>query len=57
MNAKDIVILIVLLLVLTLSISYIVKAKKNGAKCIGCPSSHDCKACGCGCQDHKETEN
>ncbi len=54
---ENTVIIIVLVLVFSLSIAYIVKAKKNGAKCIGCPSSQDCKACGCGCQDHKETEN
>lgn len=43
---KDIIIAIVLILVLVFSISYIVKAKKNGVKCIGCPSG---KECNCGC--------
>ena len=51
---KDIVITIVLVLVLALSVGYIVKAKKNGVKCIGCPSSNDCTGhcgCSCGCED------
>lgn len=56
MNVKDIVITIVLILVLAGSIGYIIKAKRNGAKCIGCPSSKECGGqhnshCGCGC-DH-----
>ena len=54
---ENIVIVIALVLVLGLSIAYIIKAKKNGAKCIGCPSSHDCKTCGCGCHEHIESDN
>ena len=29
--------------------AYIYKAKKSGAKCIGCPAQGGCSACSCGC--------
>ena len=53
MDIKDIVITIVLILVLAGSIGYIIKAKRSGAKCIGCPSSKECggHSCSCGCDD------
>ena len=41
---KDIVIILVLALILGSAISYIVKAKKKGVKCIGCPHSKECGA-------------
>lgn len=49
---KDFVIIAVLIAVLAMSIIYIVKAKKNGVKCIGCPSGNKCGDCGCGCGEH-----
>ena len=27
---------------------YIYKAKKRGARCIGCPNAKSCSGCGCG---------
>lgn len=48
---KNIVIILVLILVLAMAIRYIVKAKKNGVKCIGCPSGKECGGCSCGCND------
>lgn len=51
---ENAIIIIVLALVLGLSIAYIVKAKKSGAKCIGC-SSRECN-CGCDCYEHTEKE-
>lgn len=54
---KNIVITAILIIVLALSIGYIVKAQKSGAKCIGCPSSKDCgskssnSSCNCGCHN------
>lgn len=33
---------IVMLTVLSLAVRYIVKSKKNGAKCIGCPNGCEC---------------
>ena len=53
----DIIIIGILLIVLGGAIFYIVKAKKSGAKCIGCPMAGNCpsksgdkSSCGCGCQ-------
>ncbi len=48
---KNIVIIAVLIVVLVMAISYIVRAKKNGIKCIGCPSGKECGGCSCGCND------
>jgi len=38
----DLITIIILILVLGGVISYIIKSKKNGAKCIGCPSGGCC---------------
>ena len=48
---ENIVIIFVLVAVIGLSITYIIKAKKSGKKCIGCPSSQECSHCTCGCHD------
>lgn len=47
---KDIIILAVTIIVLALATGYIIKAKKSGQKCIGCPHSKDC-ASKCSCSD------
>lgn len=42
----DIIIVLVLLLIIGLAVGYIIKAKKDGVKCIGCPSAGSCsKSC------------
>ena len=52
---ENLIILAVVGLILGLAGGYIWKAKKRGAKCIGCPSSGSCSgacggcSCGCGC--------
>lgn len=53
MNPKDIAVILVLALVVGLAVFYIVKKKKSGAKCIGCPYASDCgkkgaSDCNCG---------
>jgi hypothetical protein len=50
----DIIITVILVAIIGVAIIYIVKAKKNGAKCIGCPAGGNCthkqkKGTGCGC--------
>jgi len=45
----DIIIGIVLLIVVGVAIAYIVKEKKRGVKCIGCPSAGTCQKRNCGC--------
>lgn len=42
----DFIIAGILLIIIGVAIVYIVKAKKSGKKCIGCPS-------GCNCSDKK----
>ena len=42
MNPKDVLVVLVLILVLGLAVFYIVKKKKSGAKCIGCPYASSC---------------
>lgn len=49
----DIIIAVILIAAVGSAIAYIKKAKKNGAKCIGCPSGGSCGKCqsedaGCG---------
>ena len=40
----------IIVVVLFAAIWYIVKAKRSGKKCIGCPDSGSCSgSCGCGC--------
>jgi len=58
---KDFIVIAILVVLIGSAIAYIVKAKKNGAKCIGCPAGGTCSGkaneasgCGCGCSGHKE---
>lgn len=44
----DIIVILILILVVGSAVTYIVKQKKKGVHCIGCPSAGSCaKACGC----------
>ena len=48
----DIIIVAVLLIILGLAAWYVIKAKKSGRKCIGCPDgccSQKCKGSCCSC--------
>ena len=47
---ENIIIIAVLLLILGGATAYIIKAKKSGKKCIGCPSGGSCGgSCSGGC--------
>ncbi|MBQ9984764.1 MAG: FeoB-associated Cys-rich membrane protein [Oscillospiraceae bacterium] len=54
----DIIIVAVLFVILGAAARYVIKAKKSGKKCIGCPDggscSGSCGSCGCGCGENKE---
>lgn len=46
----------ILIIIVGIAVGYLVKAKKSGAKCIGCPSGGTCSSkssshteCSCGC--------
>ena len=50
MNPIEIISAAVIVLIIGCAIAYIVKAKKDGKKCIGCPDSSSCSGkCSC-CQ-------
>ena len=46
---ENFVVAVILAVILGLAIRYIYKAKKSGAKCIGCPEGCSSKNCGCCC--------
>ena len=60
MGPIDFIVIAVVLAIVALAAWYVIRAKKNGAKCIGCPSGCDCSKsktgkadanapCSCGC--------
>ena len=60
------IVLAILVLVIGTAVAYIIKAKKNGVKCIGCSAGGGCACgsadkktagCGYGCSGCKEAGN
>ena len=49
MTLTDIIAIAVIGLIIGGATGYIIKAKKSGKKCIGCPDSGACKSQGCNC--------
>lgn len=45
----NLIVILILALILGLAVGYIVKAKKRGVKCIGCPAGGTCQSCSCQC--------
>lgn len=57
----DLIIVLVLAAIVGAAVIYIVKAKKSGVKCIGCPAAGECShsnasGCGCGCSNETDGE-
>ena len=50
----NIIVIAVIVLTVGSAAAYVIRAKRNGKKCIGCPSGSSCKECGCGCQTNKK---
>lgn len=55
----NLIVAVIVLLVIVAAIAYIVKEKKKGVRCIGCPAagtcaSHNCEEDTCSC--HTDTE-
>ncbi len=48
METGEIVAIVAILLIIGGALAYIIRAKKSGKKCIGCPESDSCHASGCG---------
>ena len=60
MGPIDFIIIGVIIVIIGGAIAYIVKKKKSGAKCIGCPYAGECgksakndSSCTCGSSDEK----
>ena len=47
----DIIVILILLVTVGAAVAYIIREKKRGAKCIGCPHSKTCGSKG-GCGGH-----
>lgn len=47
MGPVDIIVILVIALIVGGATAYIIKQKKNGARCIGCPDSKTCAARTC----------
>jgi len=45
----DFIIIAVVLALVAAAAAYIIRAKKSGQKCIGCPYSKECSSKGCCC--------
>ena len=55
----NVIVIGIVLVVVGAAVAYIVKAKKQGVKCIGCPSGCNCSEeghSGCSCECHSDTE-
>jgi len=62
----DLILAAIILIIIGAAIRYIVKAKKSGVKCIGCPASSSCPSCnggknsdGCSCcsETHENSDS
>ena len=56
---ESIIIAIIILVIVGLAAAYVIKEKKAGKKCIGCPYSGECAAkckCDCGADDSNPNE-
>ena len=57
----NVIVVLIILIILGAAITYIVRAKKKGAKWIFCPAADSCcsakketeQSCGCGCHGEK----
>ena len=49
MTPADIIAIIAIVLVVGAAAFYIIKAKRSGKKCIGCPDSPTCQRCSGSC--------
>ena len=46
MHMADFIVIVILAVLIGAAVSYIIKAKKNGVKCIGCPAGGSCPSSG-----------
>lgn len=55
----DLIVMAVVVLIVGTAAAYIIKAKRSGVKCIGCPMAGECahkhgkvSGCSCGCEQN-----
>ena len=53
----DVIAIAVLVLIVGGALAYIIKAKKSGKKCIGCPYADKCASKSCACQTKQNAQN
>ncbi|MBR3296755.1 MAG: FeoB-associated Cys-rich membrane protein [Firmicutes bacterium] len=54
MNTASIIALLAVVLIVSLAVRYIVREKKKGTKCIGCPYAGSCTRYGSSHEDMKD---
>ena len=54
MTLTDGIVIAAIALIVGGAVAYIIKAKKNGKKCIGCPHASSCPSSKCDCGSKKE---
>lgn len=56
MGAGEIIAIVAIALIVVGATAYIIKAKKSGRKCIGCPHSKTCGKTTCNCAEKENTD-
>ena len=56
MTGTDFLVIGIVLLIVGSALFYIIRAKRKGRKCIGCPGGNGCSGCSCGCSDKNKSE-
>ncbi len=55
---EHIIPILIIAIIVGLAVAYIIKAKRSGQKCIGCPDSKtcsgNCSSCSCGCKTEEK---
>ena len=51
---ENIIIVVALIMIIGFAVFYIVKAKKSGKKCIGCPYNDSCSSKNCECSQNNK---
>lgn len=46
---KDIIVIAIIAVIILAAVIYVVRSRKKGRKCIGCPSGGDCASCNGSC--------
>ena len=56
MDIGEIIAIVLIALIIGGATAYIIKAKRSGRKCIGCPDACSCKAKNCGSCDYSKKD-